>query len=60
MKTLTVCFNCVNTRLSSDTELLMRNLTKSDYNKMKIDRLFIELSWTTKILIMNGLLLAKF
>lgn len=60
MKTLTVCFNCVNTRLSSDTELLMRNLTKSDYNKMKIDRLFIELSWTMKILIMNGLLLAKF
>ena len=60
MKTLTVCFNCVSTRLSSDTELLMRNLTKSDYNKMKIDRLFIELSWTMKILIMNGLLLAKF
>ena len=60
MKTLTVCFNCVNTRLSSDTKLLMRNLTKSDYNKMKIDRLFIELSWTMKILIMNGLLLAKF
>ena len=60
MKTLTVRFNCVNTRLSSDTELLMRNLTKSDYNKMKIDRLFIELSWTMKILIMNGLLLAKF
>ena len=60
MKTLTVCFNCVNTRLSSDTELLMRNLTKSDYNKMEIDRLFIELSWTMKILIMNGLLLAKF
>ena len=60
MKTLTLCFKCVNTRLSSDTELLMRNLTKSDYNKMKIDRLFIELSWTMKILIMNGLLLAKF
>ena len=33
-------FGCVNTRLSFDTELLMPNLTESDYKKMSIDQSF--------------------
>ena len=32
-KTIIGGFSCVNTRLSFDTEILMHNLTKSDYNK---------------------------
>ena len=36
-KTLCGGFSSVNTRLSFDTELLMPNLTKSDYDKMNID-----------------------
>ena len=39
-KTLTGGLSCVNTRLSFDTELLMPNLTESDYKKMKIDKSF--------------------
>ena len=39
-KTLTGGFSCVNTRLSFDTELLMPNLTETDYKKMKIDESF--------------------
>ena len=39
-KTLTGGFSCVNTRLSFDTELLMPNLTESNYKKMKIDKSF--------------------
>ena len=38
-KTLTGGFSSVNTRLSFDTELLMPNLTETDYIKMKIDEL---------------------
>ena len=33
-------FSCVNTQLSFDIELLMPNLTKIDYKKMKIDESF--------------------
>ena len=33
-------FSSVNTRLSFDTELLMPNLTKSDYQNMNIDQSF--------------------
>ena len=39
-KTLTSGFSCVNTRLSFDTEILIPNLTKADYKKMKIDESF--------------------
>ena len=39
-KTLCGGFSSVNTRLSFDTELLMPNLTKSDYEKMNIDESF--------------------
>ena len=39
-KTLTGGFSCVNTRLSFDTELLMRNLTDTYYKKMNIDESF--------------------
>ena len=39
-KTLTGTFSCVNTRLPFDTELLMPNLTESDYKKMSIDQSF--------------------
>ena len=39
-KTLCAGFSSVNTRLSFDTELLMPNLTKSDYEKMNIDESF--------------------
>ena len=35
-KTLTGGFSCVNTRLSFNTELLMLNLTETNYKKMKI------------------------
>ena len=38
-KTLTDGFNCVNTRLSFDTKLLMLNLTNADYKKMNIDEI---------------------
>ena len=38
-KTLTG-FSWVNTRLSFDTEILMPNLTESDYKKLIIDRSF--------------------
>ena len=41
-KTLCGEFSSVNTRLSFDTELLMPNLTKSDYEKMNIDQSFKE------------------
>ena len=36
----TICggFSSVNTRLSFDTEMLMPNLTKKDYDKMTIDQ----------------------
>ena len=37
-KTLSGGFSCVNTRLSFDTELLMPNLIKKDFNKMDIDQ----------------------
>ena len=38
----TICggFSSVNTRLSFDTEILMPNLTKTDYDKMNIDESF--------------------
>ena len=36
-KTLTGCFSCVITRVLLDTELLMPNLTESDYWKLNID-----------------------
>ena len=38
----TICggFSSVNTRLSFDTEILMPNLTKKDYDKMTIDQSF--------------------
>ena len=36
-KTLTGGFSCVSTRLSFNTELLMPNLTNTDYKKMNID-----------------------
>ena len=36
-KTVAGGFSCVNTRLSFDTESLMPNLTKKDYNAMNID-----------------------
>ena len=39
-KTLCGGFSSVNTRLSFDTELLMPNLTRSDYEKMNIDESF--------------------
>ena len=39
-KTLCGDFSSVNTRLSFDTELLMPNLTKSDYQNMNIDQSF--------------------
>ena len=39
-KTLCGGFSSVNTRLSFDTELLMPNLTKSNYEKMNIDESF--------------------
>ena len=39
-KTLCGGFSSVNTRLSFDTELLMPNLTRSDYEKMNIDERF--------------------
>ena len=39
-KTLCGGFSSVNTRLSFDTELLMPNLSKSDYEKMNIDESF--------------------
>ena len=39
-KTLCGGFSSVNTRLSFDTELLMPNLTKSDYQNMNIDQSF--------------------
>ena len=39
-KTLTEGLSCVNTWLSFNTELLMPNLTESDYKKMKIDKRF--------------------
>ena len=39
-KTLCGGFTSVNTRLSFDTELLMPNLTKSDYQNMNIDQSF--------------------
>ena len=39
-KTLCGGFSSVNTRLSLDTELLMPNLTKSDYQNMNIDQSF--------------------
>ena len=39
-KTLCAGFSSVNTRLSFDTELLMPNLTKSDYQNMNIDQSF--------------------
>ena len=39
-ETLIGGFSCVNTQLSFDTELLMPNLTKTDYKKMKIDESF--------------------
>ena len=37
-KTLSGGFSCVNTRLSFDTELLMPNLIKKDFNKTDIDQ----------------------
>ena len=40
LKTLTGGFSCVSTRLSFDTELLMPNLTETDYKKMKIGKNF--------------------
>ena len=39
-KTVVGGFSCVNTRLSFDTEILMRNLTKRDYRAMNIDKSF--------------------
>ena len=39
-KTLTGGFSCVNTPLSFDTELLMSNLTESDYIKISIEQSF--------------------
>ena len=38
----TICggFSSVNTRLSFDTEILMPNLTRADYDKMNIDESF--------------------
>ena len=39
-KTLMSGFSCINTRLSFDTEILIPNLTKADYKKMKIDESF--------------------
>ena len=39
-KTLTGGFSCVNTPLSFDTELLMPNLTETDYKMMKIEESF--------------------
>ena len=39
-KTLCGGFSSVNTRISFDTELLMPNSTKSDYQTMKIDQSF--------------------
>ena len=39
-KTLTGGFSCFNTRLSFDTEILMPNLTESDYKKLIIDGSF--------------------
>ena len=39
-KTLTGGFNCVNTRLSFDTEILMPNLAESDYKKNKTGESF--------------------
>ena len=38
--TLSGGFSCVNTRLSFDTELLMPNLIKKDFNKMNINQSF--------------------
>ena len=39
-KTISGGFSSVNTRLSFDTEMLMQNLTKKDYDKMTIDQSF--------------------
>ena len=39
-KTLTGGFSCVNTRLAFDTEILMPNLTETDYKKMNNDESF--------------------
>ena len=39
-RTLKGGFSCVNTRSSFDTDILMPNLTESDYKKMKIDKSF--------------------
>ena len=39
-KTLTGGLSCINTRLSFDTELLIPNLTESDYKKLNIDESF--------------------
>ena len=39
-KTLSGCFNCVNTRLSFDIELLMPNLIVKHFNKMNISQSF--------------------
>ena len=39
-KTLCDGFSCVNTRLSFDTEIFMRNLTERDYHNMSIDQSF--------------------
>ena len=43
-KTLCGGFSSVNMRLSFDTELLMPNLSKSDYEKMNIDESFKRLN----------------
>ena len=39
-RTLKGGFSCVSTRSSFDTDILMPNLTESDYKKMKIDKSF--------------------
>ena len=39
-KTLTGGFSWVNTKLAFDTEILMQNLSETDYKKMNIDESF--------------------
>ena len=39
-KTVAGGFSCVNNRLSFDTEILMQNLSKKDYNAMTINQSF--------------------
>ena len=42
-KSLRVRFSCINMRLDFDSEILLPNLSRADYNKMNIDQEFSDL-----------------